>query len=290
MKIPFYEKLLPKSFRLNRLKNRIIKYLTDLPESQISEEQKEVLNYLNTNVLDVFPYSFREKYKPEAVEVQLDETQQLYYMLWEDKKLYYKNGTQFKKAQKYFNSLLMEQDEASPHKYLTNEFDFEEGEVLVDVGAAEGNFSLSNIEKAKHVYLFEMGLEWIKALEATFAPWKEKVTIVQKYVSDKDAQNSIKLDTFFKNDEKVTFIKADVEGAEGQVINGAKKLINNQQNIKIAVCTYHRQSDATTLSNLLFEKGFSTHFSDKYMIFHYGKTNVVEAPFLRKGILRGVKN
>jgi hypothetical protein len=164
------------------------------------------------------------------------------------------------------------------------------GDVLVDVGAAEGNFSLSNIEKAKHIYLFEMGLEWVKALEATFTPWKEKVTIVQKYVSDIDAQNSIKLDTFFKNDEKVTFIKADVEGAEGQVINGANTLINNQKNMKIAVCTYHRQSDATSLDNMLQKKGFITHFSDKYMIFHYGKTNVVEAPFLRKGILRGIKS
>jgi hypothetical protein len=117
MKIPFYERLLPKSFRLNRLKSRIIKYLSDLQPSEINFEQKEVLNYLNNNDLDVFPYSFRGKYKPEYVEVHLDEIHQLHYMIWEGKKLYYKNGTQFKKAQKYFNSLLMEQDMASPHRF-----------------------------------------------------------------------------------------------------------------------------------------------------------------------------
>ena len=189
----------------------------------------------------------------------------------------------------YFNSLLLEQDPDSPHRYLTSEFDVKQGDVIVDVGAAEGNFSLSVIEKASKVYLFEVEKDWIKALEATFEPWKEKVEIVQKYVSDTDNEQSIKLDTFFAENQKVNFIKADVEGAEAQVINGANKLINNQKDIRIAVCTYHRQTDAQQLDELLKAKGFRNHFSDKYMIFHYGSSNVVEPPYLRKAVLRGVK-
>lgn len=289
MKIPFYEKLIPKSIRLTRLKNKIVNYLRNIPENEINAEQKEVLNYLNHNELDVFPYEFRKKYSPENVEVFKDESLNLYYMIWEGKKLFYKNGSKLKKAKTYFNSLLMEQDETSPHRYLTNDFDFEKGDILVDVGAAEGNFSLSVIEKAKHVYLFEMGIDWIKALEATFEPWKEKVTIIQKYVTDFDSSECIKLDSFFAGKEAPTFIKADVEGAEHQIIKGAEETIKNQKIIKMAVCTYHRQTDAEILNKSLKEKGFTTHFSDKYMIFHYGKTNVVQPPYLRKGVLRGRK-
>ncbi|MBK6977601.1 MAG: FkbM family methyltransferase [Cytophagaceae bacterium] len=87
--------------------------------------------------------------------------------------------------------------------------------------------------------------------EATFAPYKDKVTIVEKYVSDHDDEKCIKLDTYFKTSDKVTFIKADVEGAEGEVLKGAEKLIQNQTNLKVAVCTYHRQADAADLFDLL---------------------------------------
>ena len=54
---------------------------------------------------------------------------------------------------------------------------------LLDVGAAEGFFALSVIEHVKEIILFECDVEWIKALEATFKPWKDKVFIINKYVS-----------------------------------------------------------------------------------------------------------
>lgn len=47
--------------------------------------------------------------------------------------------------------------------------------MIADIGSAEGNFSLSNIENVKKVYLFESDKEWIEALEATFRPWRDKV-------------------------------------------------------------------------------------------------------------------
>jgi Methyltransferase FkbM domain len=286
MKVPFYEKLIPKKIRLNILKGKIIKYLSS---KKLNQDEEGILKFLKENDLNIFPYSFPQEYKPHEIEVIKDEKLNLYYTLWEGKKLYYKNGHQHAKAQVYFNSLMMEQDNASPHRYLTEDFDVNEGDVIVDVGAAEGNFSLSVIEKAKFVYLFETENVWIKALEATFEPWKEKVKIVKKYVSDVDNENCIKLDTFFKNGEQVNFIKADVEGAEAQVINGASTLIESQKDLRVAVCTYHRQSDAEILDNLLKNKGFKNQFSDKYMIYHYGKTNVVEPPYLRKAVLRGTK-
>lgn len=287
MKVPIYEKLIPKSIRLQWLKSKIVKYLGD---RVLNDEQREVYEYLQNNKLSVFPYTFPQNYSPERIVLEKDLEKGLLYTLWEGKKLYYKNGHQRRKAQVYFNSLLLEQDSLSPHRYLTDNFNVSAGDVIVDVGAAEGNFSLSVIEKVKQVYIFEVEKDWIKALEATFEPWKEKVKIVQKYVSDVDTKDSIKLDTFFKIGQTVNFIKADVEGAEAQVVNGALNLIKSQSNLKIAICTYHRQSDADELNKLLKERGFVNHFSDKYMIFHYGKTNVVKPPYLRKAVLRGIKS
>lgn len=286
MKIPFYKKLIPRSIRLNILKGQIVE---NLENRDLNTEEQEVLTFLKSHSLHIFPYIFPEKYKPEDILIEKDSEKGLLYTLWEGKKLYFKNGHQRKKAQVYFNSLLLEQDPLSPHRYLTENFDVHAGDVIVDVGAAEGNFSLSVIEKVKKVYIFEVEKDWIKALEATFEPWKEKVEIVQKYVSDEDTMDAIKLDTFFNNGQTVNFIKADVEGAEAQVVNGAAGLIKSQSNLKIAVCTYHRQSDAEELDKLLKNKGFVNHFSDKYMIFHYGKTNVVKPPYLRKAVLRGIK-
>jgi hypothetical protein len=286
MKVPIYEKLIPKSIRLQWLKNKIVKYLGD---RVLNDEQREVYEYLQNHKLSVFPYNFPQKYISTDIFIETDPENGLYYTLWEGKKLYYKNGHQFNKAQVYFNSLLLEQDPLSPHRYLTDTFDVDINDVIVDVGAAEGNFSLSVIEKVKQVYIFEVEKDWIKALEATFEPWKEKVKIVQKYVSDQDTNMSIRLDTFFNKNQKVNFIKADVEGAEAQVINGASDLIKAQTNLKIAICTYHRQTDAEDLDKLLKNKGFENSFSDKYMIFYYGKTNIVKPPYLRKAVLRAIK-
>ena len=287
MKTPFYQKVIPKSIRLSLLKSKIVKYLDGKVRN---DEESEVLDFLKDNPLQIFPYQFPEKYKAADILIKKDEAKSLLYTLWEGKKLYYKNGHQVKKAQTYFNSLLLEQDISSPHRYLTPQLDVKDGDVIVDVGAAEGNFSLSVIEKASRVFLFEVEKDWIKALEATFEPWKDKVEIIQKYVSDVNNEECVKLDTFFAANQVVNFVKADVEGAEGQVLNGMSELISRQNDLRIAVCTYHRQSDAEVLEKLVKNMDFSTHFSDKYMIYYYGRTNVVEAPYLRKAVLRAVKN
>jgi Methyltransferase FkbM domain len=289
MKSSFLERLTSKKTRLRRLKKRVIDYFSGLPQEAVPGDQKKVVDFLKDHDIAVFPYSFPTEYKDSDIELFRDDQLNLYYMLWEGKKLYYKNGHRPKKAQQYFNSLRLEQDVRSPHRYLTPDFDVGQNDIVVDVGAAEGNFSLSVIEKAGYVYLFETDIKWIKALEATFEPWKNKVKIIQKYVSDKTSGNCIALDDFFDDKQTVHFIKADVEGAEGQVLQGATRLINRHKNLKITVCTYHRQEDAAVLESQLKNLGFKTSFSDGYMLYYYGKTNVVREPYLRKAVMRAVK-
>ncbi|MCC9138228.1 FkbM family methyltransferase [Pontibacter silvestris] len=181
----------------------------------------------------------------------------------------------------------MEQDKASPHKYLTDQFKVEKGEVVVDAGAAEGIFSLSVIEQVRKIYLFETDEEWIEALEATFAPWKEKVEIINKYVSNNNDHHNLSLDAFFKDKESVNFIKADVEGAEADLLEGSKELLSKDSNLKVAITTYHKQNDETHLAKVLHSSGFKTENSTGFMLYIYDKD--IKPPYFRRGLIRAYK-
>lgn len=52
--------------------------------------------------------------------------------------------------------------------------------------------------------------------------------------------------------EKVTFLKLDVEGAEGMAIRGAKELIQREKP-KCAICVYHKPEDIWEIPALLLE-------------------------------------
>lgn len=288
MKSTLFERLISKKKRLHRLKNNILEYFSSLPQEQVVREEKLILEYLKTHDISVFPYEFANQYNPANIELFKDSKLGLFYMVWEGKKLFYKNGNK-RKAQKYFNSLLLEQDDRSPHRYLTDNFNVSENDVVLDIGAAEGNFALSVIEKSSHIFLFEPDENWVPALKATFAPWENKVTIVKKIVSDRASIGCICLDDFISRDQPINFIKIDVEGREAQVIQGSRELIKRQKNLKMAVCTYHNQADANVLSSILKKAGFDNEFSDGYMIYYYGRHNVVQEPYLRKAILRATK-
>jgi hypothetical protein len=148
---------------------------TDPPSKDI----QQALNYLKKNPLAIFPYDFQNEYRAGEIEIFDDGEKGMYYVLQEGKRLYFKKKWGKRKIRRVYNLLKKEQDIRSPHRYLTDQFQFEDGEVLVDVGAAEGNFALSVVEKASHIIIFETNKEWIKPLQATYEPWKDKVTIVQ---------------------------------------------------------------------------------------------------------------
>ena len=60
--------------------------------------------------------------------------------------------------------------------------------------------------------MIECEHKWVEALKKTFEHWKEKV-IVEKMLGDTDDETHISIDGLLK-DEKVNFIKMDIEGAE----------------------------------------------------------------------------
>jgi hypothetical protein len=162
----------------------------------------------------------------------------------------------------------------------------EDGDILADIGVAEGNFALGAVEKAKALYLFETDKEWIEALNATFEPWKEKVHIINKFVGEKINSNQTSLDEFFK-DEPVTFLKIDVDGAEAKLLKGCDRILSQQSPLKIALCTYHKQNDEEEFTKLLSDKGFCVTPSDGYMLFYTDKK--IKPPYFRRGLLRAVR-
>lgn len=274
------------NYKLRRLKSNIIKYLKSIPEDIIDKEQKDVLDYLLHNPITTFPYDFNKSYVAQSINVHMDEKLGLKYVLHEGKRLYFKRKWTIDEIRVAYNSLQIEQDVNSPHRYLSLDFSVCDNAVTVDVGAGEGNFSLSVVENASKLYLFEADNEWIEALNATFQPWKNKVVIVNKYVSDTDTNTHVSLDAFFK-EEKIDFLKADVEGCELQLLQGASNILFSQKDIMVAMCTYHRQNDAEMINQALTQYGFDTKFSKGYMFFFLDSPPV--PPYLRKGLVRAVK-
>jgi len=293
--IPFifqiYRIVVPKFIRRKILANNlpisIQKYYDGLSEPH-SEEIVSVLNYLNRKPMAVFPYDFQDEYVADKIEVFKDHEKGLLYVLLNGKRLYFKKRWGKKKIQNLYNLLSKEQDIQSPHRSLTEHIGLDKGQVRVHLCAAEGNFALSVVEKASRIILFEADKEWIEPLNATFEPWKDKVEIINKFVSNITDSENTKLDDHISVNGTGTFLKIDVEGAESKLLNGCKRILSEQKPLKVAICTYHKQNDEKEFSELLSQKGFKTSPSDGYMLFYYDKQ--LKAPYFRRGLIRAQKN
>ena len=173
----------------------------------------------------------------------------------------------------------------NPHRYLKPEddgVDVPEGAIIADVGGAEGLFGVLFIDRCKKLYVFESEQSWINLLEKTFAPYKNKVAIVKGTVGNRN--EDIKLDDYFVDKEKPTFVKMDIEGYEPFALDGMKKIINSDDPLTMLICTYHRQSDWDNFYELLHEK-FTITSSEGYFWFMPDPV----PPFFRHGVMRAVK-
>jgi len=257
-------------------------------ENYETEELERQVQYVRTHPLDVFNDDFVDRYTDLSVKVYQDEKSGLPYVLHLGKRMYFPRKFTEVKVAKYYRQILLEQDEASPHRYQGDGFLVEEGEVVLDAGAAEGNFSLEIVDKVKALYLVESDREWIEALTYTFGPYKDKVHIVQKYLTDHCGEGCITIDELAK-EEQFTSIKMDIEGAEINALIGGEKTFCDHS-LKAYICSYHRESDFDDIASIMKHYGYNISTTKGYMVFLlFRDLKQVSLPKFVKGVIRARK-
>lgn len=255
-------------------------------ETNREEDKKVYYDYLKDNLLEVFNETFSDKYEDMDVNVFYDEENAMYYVYHCGKKMFfskdYKNERQ---VRNYYRCLLREQDVNSPHRYLKNGFHVLKGDIVLDAGVAEGNFALEIIDLVEKIYLIEADSKWVEALKCTFAPYMEKVCIVEKFLGDE--KDEITVDEIIGNG-RLDFIKMDIEGAEVRALKKAEATLKNNE-IKLVVCAYHNPDDEEDIKNVLEEYGYCSEPSQGYMVFITDDfwQKEVQCPTLVHGLIRG---
>lgn len=198
--------------------------------------------YIKDNYYTHFPtYDFVSEYFSMQIDVFYDRNKKMNYVNHKGRKLYFPRHLSKEKIEKKYKALLIEQDVRYPHCYVKSIQEFQ-NKTLLDIGSAEGMTSLEAIEVVNHIYIFEFEKEWIEALEATFEPWKDKITIIQKYISDTTNNHCETLDNFL-GDKPIEnlFLKMDIEGEEYKALNGARNVFAQASGFNFAICTYHKK-------------------------------------------------
>jgi hypothetical protein len=274
----------PQSYKKRRKK--VLSHFKNADIKSLPPEIREALRYLKWHKYSPFPYKWTRKYDNLLPEVHFDEVNNCFYAMYEEKKMYFPKRFTRNYIIWAVRTLLKEQDDNSPHLYLTGDFQIDPGSIVIDAGVAEGNFALSVVEKANRLYLVECEKEWIEALRLTFAPWKEKVIFVEKYMSDIQSDTMISIDTLIHPEPGESyFIKLDIEGYEQKALSGMKKLVAAENHLKMIVCTYHHPNDLTEIESTLQSYGFTSRVSDSYVLFFQDD----EEPSFRKVLLRAEK-
>jgi FkbM family methyltransferase len=178
--------------------------------------------------------------------------------------------------------------------YIDDNFDVtvKSGDVVIDAGAWIGDFSAYAVSKGATVYAFEPVKETFDWLCTTAELNGKKLHPVQKGLSKNeekavisiDADNSggnsivrensavsetINLTTLDKfveenNLTRIDFIKADIEGAERDMLRGATNVLKTFAP-KLAICTYHLPDDPEVLEQIIKEA------NPKYKVVHIRK-------------------
>ena len=234
-------------------------------------EIKKTIEYLKKNDLTMFNQSLpkREHNHP----VIWDKKNNLPYIEFEDvtnqiQRMYFPRNYQFtnRDGMQFCEDMNWEQMPSSPHLYVTSDHGVSEGGVIVDGGVCEGNFALKYLSIAAKMFLFEPDWWWDEPNYYTFLPFKDKIEYSHKALSNYDSRLTTRLDSIVSQNEKVTFIKLDIEGHEADAIEGAENTFRNNC-VKASVCCYHRNDDLELLERRFKEYGYETRCSNGNVVF-----------------------
>lgn len=159
------------------------------------------------------------------------------------------------------------------HYYETDKTKVTPEDIVVDCGASEGLFALAVAHRCKKVYAIEPLQRFIDTMNKTFATI-DNVEIIPvalsdkpgtAYMNDNDLTSTVKLhgvetemttkletidNLFYNQNRPITYLKADLEGYEIKMLEGAKKTITEYLP-KIAITTYHDPEHAQLITDYL---------------------------------------
>ncbi|MCR5214367.1 MAG: FkbM family methyltransferase [Eubacterium sp.] len=290
--------LYPKYMKLR--KGKIYKKVLQYIENDDNTEIKAIVNdFRKVGYLKFFYGDWTKKYEKSDYPIDLRKRNGSFYInhkLYNGKikKLYMPLGKGPGNCKLYYQSLLLDQDINSPHRYLLednyNYIKSLHGTVL-DLGAAEGNFTLEMEELSDRIYCFEPDENMKYALTKTISPFNSKVTIVSKYVGDEiDVKNNItSIDGYFENDipKDISVIKMDIEGFEQAALRGMKRTLEANPQAVLLICAYHQPQAEAEIRDILESMGYTVTARKGYMFFHEFD-NFIE-PYYRRGVLEARK-
>lgn len=167
------------------------------------------------------------------------------------------------------------------------------GDVVFDLGANMGVFSATIAERAERIYAFEPSSIIVEKYLKKMKEYYKNIDVQAYALSDKRGKTVfsynvnnigashmgsnvkeqcieeevllISMDEFIeeKHIRKVDFIKADIEGAERDMLKGAKRVLREFAP-KLSICTYHLPDDKEVLEKLILEANSKYRIEHKY--------------------------
>ena len=156
-------------------------------------EIHEMVEYIKkVDRFDMMNCELEKDYANLHAALFFDKKRRTYFLYERGRRLYFPDQYGEDPILNLYRSLKREQDTKSPHRYLDHtDIDWIRRQqmtgrklLLLEIGAMEGMFSLELIDWMNQAVIFEGDAGWAGALKNTFTPWKDKVKVVNRYVSD----------------------------------------------------------------------------------------------------------
>jgi len=186
-------------------------------------------------------------------------------------------------------------------------FRVEEGDVVVDVGANVGVFTLKAWKQAGQrgkVVSFEpesrnykrlcrnIGINGCANVFPVNAAVSDFDGVADFYIKDVSLQHTLLPRTTLSHDtqtvttrkveartllsvleelgmNRIDFLKVDAEGAELEVLRGSEKLLSSKRIRKVSVATYHSREETGVISNFLRSLGYSVRVFQNEGLAHF---------------------
>lgn len=257
---------------LHRTYHDLIQYFSIRKDLSVPyrKEIERLSSLSNINFYNlVFPYEYIEEVLHEEIEIVMTDGYPTYRD--GDKDVYLPKNWSIERCRDYIRLLKCEQNPNSPHLYQSAS-----GRVVLDLGCAEGIYSLRSINKCDEIYAFDSS-EWKEPLSMTFKDF-HNFHFMEGSVGYSNPIDDLNL-------KDVDEIKMDIEGMEYEALVSAENTIITYHP-KLQICVYHGRDDFQLIYNLISSFGYTNiTTSPGYIVYPHGKQ---EPPYFRRGILYAI--